>query len=71
MLEVGVCTWGDFKLAFEATTHRPASDLANKLKIIRRIWEAIGNSQVAKAWCNSKKRQPRALGKDGSAWADW
>ena len=31
MLEVGVCKWHDFKLAFQATAHRSASDLARKL----------------------------------------
>ena len=50
MLEVGVCTWHDFKLAVEATTHRPASGLANKLKSNRQMWEAVGNSQAANSW---------------------
>ena len=63
MLEVGVCKWGDFKLAFGATMHRPASDLVNKLKSIRQIWEAVGNSQAAKAWCNNKKDSQELLAK--------
>ena len=63
MLEVGVCTWGDFKLAFEATAHTPASDLAHMLKSIRQMWEVVGNSQVAKAWCSSKKDSQELLAK--------
>ena len=64
MLEVGVCTWGDFELAaFEATAHRAASDLAHKLKSIRQIWEAAGNSQAAKAWCGNKKESQELLAK--------
>ena len=31
MLENGVCQWGDFTLSLEATTHRPAKDVACKM----------------------------------------
>ena len=55
MLEVSVVKWQDFKLAFEATAHRPASDLAKKIKNIRQIWEAVGSSKQAQQWCKSKK----------------
>ena len=63
MLEVGVCTWHDFKLAFEATAHRAANDLAHKLNSIRQLWEAVRNSQAAKAWCGSKKDSQELLAK--------
>ena len=72
MLEIGVCAWGDFKLAFEATAHRAASSLAHKLKSIRQIWEAVCRKQSGcKRMVQQQERQPRALSKDGSAWASW
>ena len=63
MLEIGVCKWPDFKLSFEATAHRPASDLARKLKNTRQIWETVGNSLQAQQWSKSKKDCKELLAK--------
>ena len=52
-----------FKVAVEATTHRPASDLANKLKGSRHIWEAVGTCHAAMLWCNSKIDNKELLAK--------
>ena len=62
-LELGIMKWGDFKLAFQATAHRPASDLARKMKNIRQICEAIGNSLQAQQWYSSG-RSPGKSKKD-------
>ena len=46
MLETCLCTWDDFKLKFQATSHRSPADLASKLKFMKNIWEDIGNSHT-------------------------
>jgi len=39
MLSMGIARWSHIKLAFNATAHRPAKELALKLRRIRAIWE--------------------------------
>ena len=57
MLETGQCRWCDIKLAFTATTHRPASDLASKLKKIRTLWQNVGASFEAHVWAGDKAKK--------------
>ena len=57
MLETGQCRWCDIKLAFDATTHRPASDLASKLKKIRGLWQSVGGSFEAHFWAGERARK--------------
>ena len=57
MLETGQCRWCDISLAFNATTHRPASDLANKLKKIRSLWQSVGGSFEAQVWGGERAKK--------------
>ena len=38
LLDAGIATWGDFKLAFNATSRRPASFLAERLEALENLW---------------------------------
>ncbi len=44
MLECGICSWQDFVFSFQATAHRPATEMAQKLKSIISMWEEVGNT---------------------------
>ena len=52
-------------MAFNATnvTHRPASDLASKLKKIRSHWQSVGGSAEAHFWAGeqAKKKDVKEL----------
>ena len=63
MLETGQCKWDDIKLVFNATTHRPASDLASKLKKIKELWLKVGASTEANFWAGelAKKKDVKEL----------
>jgi len=61
MMETGACKWCHMKLAFNATTHRPAADLASKLKRIQKVWFEVGRSCQGVTWagCKAKKKYER------------
>ena len=63
MLETGVCKWRHIQLSFNATTHRPAVDLASKLRRMQRIWYEVGASFQGEVWAGSraKKKDTREL----------
>ena len=42
MLETGVCKWRHVELGFQATSHRPASDLASIVNKVCSIWQEVG-----------------------------
>ena len=44
-------------MAFNATTHRPASDLASKLKKIRSLWQSVGGSVEAHFWAGERAKK--------------
>jgi hypothetical protein len=57
MLETGVARWRHIKLSFSATTHRPAADLASKLKRMQKVWGEVGSSFQAEAWAGEKAKK--------------
>ena len=61
MLEHGICTWPDMKLAFTATAHRPAKELATQLRFMREVWEQVGATTAGEAWCGERKARAKAL----------
>ena len=63
MLETKICKWCHMKLAFNATTHRPAVDLASKLKRLQKVWCEVGGSFQGEVWAGSraKKKDTRGL----------
>ena len=63
MLETGVCKWRHIKLSFSATTHRPAADLASKLKKMQKVWYEVGGSFQGQMWAGSqaKKKDTKEL----------
>ena len=44
-LEVGIATWRDFKLSYQASAHRSAKDLATRLNKMKQMWEQVGESK--------------------------
>ena len=62
MLEWKICTYSDFKLVFDATTHRSANDLKEVLLKIQAIWQRVGKTQHAHVWngCALKKKDTAA-----------
>ena len=63
MLETGVCKWSHVKLAFNATTHKSAAELAWKLKRIQKMWFEVGGSCQGVTWagCKAKKKDTKEL----------
>ena len=57
MLETGLLKWRHIKLAFNATTHRPANDLASKLKKMKKVWFDVGATPQAEAWAGEKAKK--------------
>ena len=50
MLSNGICKWHHILLVFNAKTHRPAQDLACKLRKLRSVWWDVGASLVGETW---------------------
>ena len=44
MLDAGIITWADVKNTFNATTHRPPAYLAERLKVMEKIWLSAGET---------------------------
>jgi len=57
MLTDGMCKWSHILLCFNATSHRPAGDLAAKLKKMKYIWEDVGGSFQAVMWAGSRAKK--------------
>ena len=57
MMSHGLCRWQHIYLHFNATTHRPAGDLASKFKKMRNVWQDVGMSKQAEAWAGEKARK--------------
>ena len=57
VMETGLWKWCHMKLAFIATTHRSAADLASKLKKMQKVWFEVGGSCQGFMWagCKAKK----------------
>ena len=56
-LEVGIATWRDFKLSYQASAHRTAKDLATRLKTLKQLWEQVGESKEGCDWAQSRKNK--------------
>ena len=63
MFETGLLKWRQIKLSFSATTHRPAADLASKLKRMQRVWYDVGATIQGQLWAGEKaaKKDTREL----------
>jgi hypothetical protein len=61
MLEHSICQWSDFKLALQATAHRNHKDLAQKLRFMREVWLATGNSVAGEVWAQDRKSKAKEL----------
>jgi len=61
LLDHGICKWSDLKLAFQATAHRPAKELATQLRFMRQLWEETGASFAGEAWAGERKSRARTL----------
>ena len=44
MLDAGIIGWADVKSTFNATTRRPSSYLADRLKVLEDLWLQVGKS---------------------------
>ncbi len=56
LLECGIASWPDFLFRFQATSHRLASDLSQKLKFMKSMWEDVGNTHTAENWSGERKK---------------
>ena len=56
MLEVGVINWQDIGLAFQASAHRPAEELANRVDRLRRMWAEVGGTLAAHEWAGEGRK---------------
>ena len=43
LLDAGIATWGDFKLSFNASAHRPGQFVADRLTTLERFWREAAN----------------------------
>jgi hypothetical protein len=59
MLEMSICTWQDFVFRFQATSHRSPSDLSQKLKFMKSIWEEVGGTFVGENWSGEPKKNTK------------
>ena len=57
MLSHGICKWQHILLVFNATSHRPAGDLASKLKKMRSVWQDVGATAQGQAWAGDKAKK--------------
>lgn len=57
MFEMGICKWSNISLSFSAACHRPASDLANKLRKMQKVWFEVGSSYQAEQWAGEKAKK--------------
>ena len=50
-------------MSFSATTHRPAADLASKLKRMQKVWYEVGGSFQGETWAGgrAKKKDVKTL----------
>ena len=60
-MEHGICAWSDVKLALNATSHRPAKELATQLRFMRELWEETGCSMAGESWAGERKSKAKAL----------
>ena len=44
LLDAGIARWDHVKLSFSAAVHRPASFMAQPLKLMDEIWAAVGET---------------------------
>ena len=63
LLEFSICTWDDFKLTLTATTHRPAKDLAQKLKFMQEVWTHTATTPVGVEWAGKRASKVGLLAK--------
>ncbi len=49
-----IIKWAHIKLSFNASAHRPAKELAIKLKRIKAIWNDVGGFFIAECWAQGK-----------------
>jgi hypothetical protein len=61
LLEHGICRWEDFRLALQATTHRPPKDLASKLRFMRETWEEAGGTFAGEEWAGERRGRAKDL----------
>ena len=54
-LEVGIATWSDFKLSYQASAHRSAKDLADCLTRMKKLWGQVGETAQGKDWAHHYK----------------
>ncbi len=60
MLETGLRKWRHIRLSFSATTHRPAADLASKLKRMQSGWYDFGATLQGEAWAGTREKKKDA-----------
>ncbi len=61
MLEHRIATWSCVSLALQATSHRPATELANQLRYMKEIWRTVGDSYAGECWSNDRKKNAKEL----------
>ena len=64
LLDAGIARWDHVKLSFSAAVHRPASFMAQPLKLMDEIWTAVGESLLGHAYMEG--RSARGLAKQAS-----
>ena len=63
MFEHGICQWEDLKLTLTATAHRPAKDLAQKLKFMQEVWTHTAATPVGQGWAGKRAAKVGLLAK--------
>ncbi len=61
MLEHQICTWPCLILALQATSHRPAKELATQLRYTTEIWLTVGDSYAGECWSGERKIRAKEL----------
>ena len=65
LLETGVCKWRHIKVWLSATSHRPAADLASKLKRMHCVWYDVGGSFQGEVWAGQRAKKKYVISEDG------